>query len=445
MAVAFDLAADVVELAPYVPPSVPAAPLREVAFRHNAWLADEIALLRSMFDEDRSIEEIAAALGRGRAGVSTKFYELGLRRNSSRPWTELDDAELIKRYGMESSSQIAQDLGRSSGAVYFRAFRLGLSEAASPPYTEWELAQVRAGYSAGVPVFQVAQLIGRTLSSVNSMACHLKIPHASAPDFWSLEETSRALSLASEGHRYLAIIEMLVEEGFPRRSKAGLGPKLKAMGYGRGWGRSWTSEEDDLLRAAYANGASLTPLTDRLGRGIYSIRWRAGELGLRGTHVSKAGWRTEPVWTEAERGIVRANYGKIPNKDLAKRLNRSLRAVYTLAHHLGLEFGNRQPYSADEDLALRIAWKHDLTISQTAAAIGRADAAVFKRMQKLGLSWSSPARPRLPVAFEGKPTLQQILTLDRTDLPPVNDLTPKRRRGRPKTARAPAQPLGAQS
>ena len=52
-----------------------------------------------------------------------------------------------------------------------------------------------------------------------------------------------------EGHRYMAIIEMLVSEGFPRRSKAGFNPRLRKLGYGRGWGRAWISDEDELLAA----------------------------------------------------------------------------------------------------------------------------------------------------------------------------------------------------
>jgi len=440
-----DLGADVVELAAFIPLQQAVAPLREVAFRPDAWLPDEIRTLRRMFEQDASLEEMASALGRGRAGVSTKFYQLGLRRNSRHPWTDLDDAELVQRYGTEPTAQLAQDLGRSCSATYARASALGLAELASPPYSEWEVAQLRSGYAAGVPVNQIAQLIGRTFASVNTAAYKLAIRHASHPDGWSADEATRALALANDGHRYLAIIEIMVDEGFPRRSKAGLGPKLRKMGYGRGWGRSWIPEEDDLIRRAYADGASLTPLKERLGRGICSIRWRADELGLRGTHVNKAGWCTEPAWTKEQTRVLRDSYGKIPNPDLAKKLGRSVKAIYTLAHTLGLEYGNRRPYSADEDLALRIAWKHDLTIDQTAAAIGRAAPAVFKRMQKLGLSWSSPDRPRLPVAFDGSPKLSHLLALDRSDLPAVNDLTPQRKRGRPKAnaALTPQQQAGA--
>lgn len=75
------------------------------------------------------------------------------------------------------------------------------------------------------------------------------------------------------------------------RNSRSLGQRLRKLGYGRGWGRAWIAEEDDLLRHAHAAGASLTPLRERLGRSACSIRWRVGVLGLRGTHVHHVGFR----------------------------------------------------------------------------------------------------------------------------------------------------------
>ena len=84
----------------------------------------------------------------------------------------------------------------------------------------------------------------------------------------------------------------MVAEGFPRRTKAGFGPHLRKLGYGRGWGRPWTSDEDALLMRVYADGTSRTPLIARLGRTTHSIKWRAEYLGLRGTHANRDGFRS---------------------------------------------------------------------------------------------------------------------------------------------------------
>src|SRR3546814_7985810 len=68
----------------------------------------------------------------------------------------------------------------------------------------------------------------------------LGIVHAHHPPCWSAEETARALELAEAGHRYHAIMAMMVAEGFPERTIRGFGPAIRKLGYGRGRGRPWS-------------------------------------------------------------------------------------------------------------------------------------------------------------------------------------------------------------
>ena len=91
-----------------------------MAYRADAWTPQESERLRALFLEDTAIADIALAIGRGRAAVAERIALLGLRRNSTRTWTELDDAELSRRYGGEPTAAIASDLGRSCSAVYAR-------------------------------------------------------------------------------------------------------------------------------------------------------------------------------------------------------------------------------------------------------------------------------------------------------------------------------------
>ena len=190
-----DLPFDLVELVPCPEPArdVPGFALREVAFREDAWLPGDIDDLRQRFAADEDLQEIADTLDRTLAAVRTKVRDLGLRRNSSRPWTELDDATLAEHYGREATSTIAAALGRSCGAVYARAGLLGLSEPNAPTYTAWEVMQIRAGYAQGVPVAQLGVLIGRPASGIATVASRLGIRHANGPRGWSGAEQHRAL------------------------------------------------------------------------------------------------------------------------------------------------------------------------------------------------------------------------------------------------------------
>ena len=413
-----DLDADIVELAPYVPAAfAPTQPLRETAFRADSWLPEETSRLKALFADDQALDDIARLLGRSRASVSTRIYDLGLRRNSRRSWTEWDDAVLHSRYAQDPTSRLAAELGRGVSAVYARARLLGLTEPAAPPYEGWEDTQIRTGYESGVPVGQIATLIGRPMTGVISRAGLLGLRHAAQPSGWTTQEMSRALELAETGMRYLAIIEQLVSEGFPRRSKQGLGPRLRQLGYGRGWGRAWVPEEDALLRKAYETNASLTPLRTRLGRSPHSIRWRSEALGLRGTHAHRDGFRLGPIWSEADEQTLRAGYGKIPSRELARSLGRTPAAMFSRANILGLVHGYIRGFTEDEDIAIRNAWTHGTSLTDLAEALNRDSAVVSKHAIRLGYRFSDPDRParapRNDRSKRPKTTLAALVDLDR--------------------------------
>jgi hypothetical protein len=401
-----NLDATVVELEPCPRPRTATPPLAEIAFRQNAWTPAETAQLVRLFAADIAIDEIAEALGRGRAGVAEKIAVLGLRRNSTRPWTDLEDEELARRYGSEATAAIASDFGRSCSAIYARGGLLGLSETNVAHWSDWEDRQLRAGYAKGVPLLQLAALIGRPISGLSGRAGALALTHANHPPDWSTGETNRALELASEGHRYSRIIVMMPGEGFPERSLSAFGQVVRKLGYGRGWGRAWTPNEDALLVRAYRSSMSLTPLRARLGRTACSIRWRAEYLGLRGTHANRNGWRAGPDWTEAQLRMLRAEYGKTPNDELAAKLGRTRAAMFTRANLLGLVHGYIRPFSEAELTALDVAYRHDIAIADLATALGRKDCSVSKFATNHGLRFGR--RPlRTPA-----PTLADILALD---------------------------------
>ena len=416
-----DLPFDIVELAacPMTPAPGP-GPLRETPFRAGAWLPEDIDSLRRLFHSDEAFETMAATLGRSTLAVRSKVGELGLRRNSSRPWTSLETEELARRYGMDATSAIAADFGRSVAAVYARASALSLTEGSAPPYTDWELAQIREGYAQGVPVAQLAALIGRPPSGMATVASRLGLVHANAPPDWSMAEQQRALALAETSLPYRTIAQRLRDEGFPPRAHNAVGQVIRKLGYGRGWGRPWTDEERDWLRAAYARGASLTPLQSRLGRSMCSIRWMAGELGLRGTHARPNGWRTEPAWTEDEIAILRRDYSRVPTPELAASLGRAKGGVFNKAFSLGLVHGYIRAFTDDEKAAIRIAHANGISLSDLSDALRRDPAVVSKHaIRKLGLSFKDRANraSRGPRRLRHAWTLAGILQLADTSCP----------------------------
>ena len=260
-------------------------------------------------------------------------------------------------------------------------------------------------------------LIGRPASGIATVASRLQIRHANGPRSWSGAEQHRALELAETGLQYVAIAGRMHEEGFPHRSGHTVGQTLRRLGYGRGWGRPWLPEEDDFLRDAYVHGKSLTPLRSRLGRSRTSIAWRAGELELQGTHARPNGWRTEPSWTAEDLAVLRRDYGTVPTPELARRLNRPKAGVYSKAWSLGLRHGYHQPFSEDEERAIRIAHHHGISLTDLGAALDRDVAVVSKHAIRMGFPFGArttraprgPRRNRVPV------TLEMLLAMDEAE------------------------------
>ncbi|MGZ8327377.1 MAG: hypothetical protein ACXW27_08665 [Allosphingosinicella sp.] len=299
----------------------------------------------------------------------------------------MEDAELARRYGLEPAATIAGDLGRAVTAVYARAWALGLAQTMPPDWSEWEDAQLRAGYAAAIPVAQIGVLIGRPLSGVMARASTLRLRHPSMPADWSQSEIERMLELAQSGMLYSRIRRQMIAEGFPPRSKQGFGQKLRILGYGRGWGRPWTPDEDELVRRAYAAGDSLTPLIAGLGRTRTSLCWRARHLGVAGTHkAGTGGFRQGPVWTPEQNARLREAYGKVPMQELADELGRKVRAVYVHAHHLGLSANYNRRFTGDEDRLLRETIEAGRPLRTLCKPLGRNIDALQRRVKRLGLA-----------------------------------------------------------
>lgn len=412
-----DLPFDVVELQPVAGgalPPLPAAPLAEMPFRRDAWLPQDIARLKALFASDTAVSDIAEALGRGVVAVRTKVWELGLRRHSARPWTDLDDEYLVQHYATLPTADVAALLARSCSAVYARAGKLGLTTGNPPRWSDWEVAQLRAGYGQGIPVAQLALLIGRPACSLASKASLLGIRHANDDPDWTDAERAECLRLAETGMLYSKIVGALADTGFPRRSKQAIDQYLMKAGYKRGWGRPWTAEEEDSLRAAYARNDSIRQWAFRNARTVSSVRWKAGDLGLQGTHANKQGFCGE-TWTEAELAVLRAEYGRTRTAELAKRFGRSHLAVCLRANVLGLEHGFMRPFSPDEDRAFHIAFhSRDITFGDLAAVMGRDVAVIGRHAKRLGLKFSERPYPppRTPRKSRRTWTLVDILALD---------------------------------
>jgi len=102
--------------------------------------------------------------------------------------------------------------------------------------------------------------------------------------------------------------------------------------------QNWTAEEDLELTQRAARHEGKAAIAAAMGRGVGSVTYRLKELGL-----------TTQLWTAAEEEFLRQNYGAMPSREIARRLNRPKGSVKQHARKIGLYSGRR---FTDEQIAM---------------------------------------------------------------------------------------------
>jgi hypothetical protein len=147
---------------------------------------------------------------------------------------------------------------------------------------------------------------------------------------------------------------------------------------------------------------------------MHSIRWKAGELELNGTHARPNGWRAEPAWTKEDIEILERDYGRVPTPELAARLGRKKGGVFNKAHALDLVHGYLRPFTDEEKAAIRIAHGAGISLTDLSDALERDPAVVSKHaIRRLELSFKDRENraPRGPRRLRSALTLADILSL----------------------------------
>lgn len=85
-------------------------------------------LIISGYSNGETLNSIARKLRVPRGKVSQWAVQLGLSRQSSRPWSDKEIAYLKRNFYKKDLNELAVRLKRSSGSVRMKAYRLGLSE-----------------------------------------------------------------------------------------------------------------------------------------------------------------------------------------------------------------------------------------------------------------------------------------------------------------------------
>ena len=94
---------------------------------NEPWTSDEVEELRRMATDGIPRQVMSDQLGRTPNAIKMKLQSLGLYvpKPAAKPWTDLDDAALVKQYCEGASfAVLASTFGRTENAVISRLIRL---------------------------------------------------------------------------------------------------------------------------------------------------------------------------------------------------------------------------------------------------------------------------------------------------------------------------------
>jgi hypothetical protein len=212
----------------------------------------------------------------------TQIERASPTRSKRGRWSKAEQTRLREIYGLRDNEAIARELRRPVDSVLRMAKMLFPAEARTGPWTASEVLELKRYLGATTPEV-IARILGRGVEEVRSQIFDLGRIRREGP--WAREEIVR----------------------------------LKLI-FG-------TRTDDDLSRI--------------FGRSIEEIHRTAREQGLSKDKAFMRKLRGDgatrmPRWRPDEIAILRANYARTSNLELARMLDRSVKSVISRAHRIGL-------------------------------------------------------------------------------------------------------------
>jgi hypothetical protein len=237
-----------------------------------------------------------------------------VRRN----WTEEEDRILRRSYTKRGSRYVAELLGRTIASVQARALTLGVPGHGIRMWTEMEQRYLRTRYQT-FTAEQIARTLRRTEESVRGQIHHLGLGTYS-PTPW----TEAEVEYLRAHYGKAPVCELAVELG---RTTDAVELKARKLGINR--------------RVVKLSEADIRWIIENLGKIPFTKM--AAKLGVEEKRLAriaaKHGYRARPnnrAWTPEEDAFVRENYGSMSRKEMAERLNRRVELISWRARKLGL-------------------------------------------------------------------------------------------------------------
>ena len=283
------------------------------------WTKEEDDLLRRWY-RHRGSPYLRTILDRSQNAIQARALRLGLQ-GTSRPWTRREELYLERNHGRHTIEVLAERLGRNAGGVQSKAYDMGLTGPASRSWTPEEIAYLKEHYGTKTTV-ELARHLGRSHDAVELKAGRIGLSRrlhriTAAEKKWVIRNLGRISyqNMADEIGVSAQLIQRIAHaNGYRPR------PHM----------RPWTDQEYAYLREHYGKKTA-REIAEDLDRTIPTVRTLAGKFGL-----TKRRKYVERPWSDEDRNVLRANYGRKTAREIAEMLGRTAPAVGAKARAMGL-------------------------------------------------------------------------------------------------------------
>lgn len=191
----------------------------------RAWSKEDDQLLRTMWEAERTIREIAAALNRAESTVYARRWHLNLPTKHKRITAMLNDPEFQRRFrDLYESGTSLRAIKERMGIDLFLIYRLiatlqlprrrpgacmrGRKRINPRKYSEQVIEQIRTMRAAKTCVQDIADKTGLTYDAVSSICWRYKIVEG-ARRFWTHQEDERMKEMFDTGASAKAVAQAL--------------------------------------------------------------------------------------------------------------------------------------------------------------------------------------------------------------------------------------------
>lgn len=244
-------------------------------------------------------------------------------------------------------------------------------------WTPEEDDELVALYTSGQRVVDIAERLGRTADAVSERRRTLGLAPRTQARPWTADEDRFLLGLHDAGFPATVAADRLRRpDDQVRRRLNRLRPERPTAEY-----RQYSAAEDDLVRAAFAEGHDLTALAERLERRVTSLYARGARLG-----VYQPARRSR--WLPEEDAIIRHGYSRgLSCEAIASELSgRTPATVASRASKIGVTTYARA-WTSRDDARLKELLLEDTPAELIAAELGRTPEALRQRARRLGIAW----------------------------------------------------------